>query len=372
MTKYTEIPIGELFQPVGGNPKFIQRYIEANPGKCPVYSASLVRPFGYVNRFDFEGEYLSWTMNGYAGYVSEIRGRFSVTRDRGIFLPRPGVTIPDLTYLRLAMEPVLTASAVGRRIDGKRNTYTKLYPESAAQVVIRLPVDNSGQLDHNLMSELGARYRRVELAKSEIKSVLEAMQRSIVTIGVPRAPVQTISLGGEWMKFITTKTCWTKTKYSKLDTGSPTDIPVYSAAREAVAFVEPKYPGQIPASPEYPVISFGANGDGSAGTNFIFHERPFYVSNDRTCLQVLDPDIDPWYVYFSLHGMKERYGFSHAFKATIRNLGAVTINVPSTKRGFDPKRQREMVEEFRSASEAKRLVQTQLEHVTAAQLNFLD
>src|SRR5262245_60533637 len=113
MKKYVELPIGDLFRPISGSAKFIQRFIEQNSGVYPVYSASLLRPFGHVNIYEFDGEYLSWTMNGYAGHVSEIKGKFSLTRDRGVFLPREGVEIPDLTYLRLAMEPSLTAAAVG-------------------------------------------------------------------------------------------------------------------------------------------------------------------------------------------------------------------------------------------------------------------
>lgn len=372
MIQYAEIPIGELFEPVGGNPKFVQRYIEAHPGQHAVYSASLIRPFGHVDEFDFEGHYLSWTMNGYGGHVSEIAGRFSITRDRGVFMPRPEVQVPDLTYLRLAMEPVLMAAAVGRRIDGKRNTYTKIYPESAAQALIQLPVDGSGRPDYNLMSTLGARYRRIESAKAEVQTVLEAMRRSVLTIGIPREPARTLSLGDDWMEFVTTKTGWTKTEYCKLDTGNPNDVPLYSAARGPVAFVKPKYPGQIAASPEHPVISFGANGDGSAGTNFVFHERPFYVSNDRTCLRVCAPKIEPRYVYFALDGMKERYGFGHAFKATIRNLGEVAFDIPATGNGFDRRRQQEMVEEFRAAAEAKQLVQAELERLSEARLNVAD
>lgn len=372
MTEYTEIPIGDLFVPISGSPKFIRRYIEAHPGEHPVFSASLLRPFGYIDEFQFEGTYLSWTMNGYAGHVSEIGGRFSLTRDRGVFIPRPDVKIPDLTYLRLAMEPALTAAAVGRRIDGKKNTYTKIYPESAAKVLIRLPIDRDGRFDYKRMSELAAQYRRIESAKAEVQAILEAMRRSIVSLETPREPVRTLTLGGEWMEFIQTKTGWTKTTYSKRDTGNLEDVPVYSAAKRPVAFVKHKYPGMITASPENPIISFGANGDGSAGTNFVFHERSFYVSNDRTCLRVLSPDIDPRYVYLALHGMKERYGFDHAFKATTRNLTLVTFDIPATRTGFDYRRQQEAIVEFRSADEAKRVVQDELARLSEVRVSLID
>jgi hypothetical protein len=372
MTDFVEVPIGELFKPISGSPKFIRSYIESNRGEYPVYSASLLRPFGYVAEYQFDGHYLSWTMNGYGGHVSEIRDKFSLTRDRGIFVPREGVQLPDLTYLRTVMEPSLKAAAVGRRIDGKLNTYTKIYPETAAQVHIRLPLDKSGRLDVGLMKKLGERYRRVEAARQEILALLEDMKKSSLAFGSALDDVESLSLGGDWMEFVSSKTGWTKTDYGKLDTRDPADIPLYTAARGPVAYVKVKHAGLIKATPAQPIISFAANGDGSAGTNFVFHEKPFYVSNDRTCLRVCDETIDPWYVYFALNGMKARYGFGHSFKATSRNLGEVSFNIPVKAKKFDLARQLEVVERFRTALEAKKLVQAELERVGEARLSIGD
>jgi hypothetical protein len=80
-------------------------------------------------------------------------------------------------------------------------------------------------------------------------------------------------------RFVTAKTGWAKAAWPKLSTGNERDIPLYSAARTPVAFVGKKEFGQIAikASDDEPLISFGANGDGSAGTNFnfVYHTRPF-------------------------------------------------------------------------------------------------
>ena len=372
MTDFVEISIGDLFKPISGNPKFVRSYIESNRGEFPVYSASLLPPFGYVAEYQFDGHYLSWTMNGYGGHVSEIKDKFSLTRDRGIFVPREGVQVPDLTYLRTVMEPSLKAAAVGRRIDGKLNTYTKIYPETASRVHIRLPLDESGQLDFELMAKLGERYRRVEAAREEISVLLEDMKKSLLAFGPTLDAVESLSLGGDWMEFISAKTGWTKADYSKFDTKDSADIPLYTAARGPVAHVKAKHPNLIRASAAEPVISFGANGDGSAGTNFVLHEKPFYVSNDRTCLRICDPAIDPWYVYFALNGMKARYGFGHSFKATSRNLSEVSFNVPVKAGRFDLTRQLDIVERFRTALSAKELVEAELERVGDARLSVSD
>lgn len=368
MNQYVSIPIGDFFTPVGGSAKYIRTFIDANPGIHPVYSASLRCPFGYVDHYCFDGRFLSWTMNGYGGHVSEINGKFSLTRDRGVFKPRTGVKIPDLTYLRFAMEPVLKAAAIGRRVDGKLNTYTKIYPDTAAQQQILLPVNASGELDFALMEKLGERYRKMESALTEIQTVLDALRRSSLGFGVAGAELKTLALGAEWMEFVSKKTGWTKAEYLKLDTGNIGDAPVYTAARGPVAFVSPVHEGLIEATPEEPVISFAANGDGSAGTNFVFHEVPFYVSNDRTCIRVLDENIDPWYVFFALDGIKIRFGFGHAYKATPRNLSEVTIGVPLKNGELDRETQVLEVKRFRVALKAKQKLQEELETVSSASI----
>lgn len=105
--------------------------------------------------------------------------------------------------------------------------------------------------------------------------------------------------------FVNTKTCWTKEFYTKADTGNLSDIPVYTATKNPVAHVKISNSALITPSPNNPIISFGANGDGSAGTNFVFHTKPFYVSNDRTCIKVVDKNISSEYVYYILRKYRE-------------------------------------------------------------------
>lgn len=91
MTEYVEIAIGDLFQAINGRAKFVKDYMDVHPGPHPVYSASLTKPFGYVDEFDYNGTFVTWVMNGYGGRVQEVTGQFSANRDRGVFVPRKGV-----------------------------------------------------------------------------------------------------------------------------------------------------------------------------------------------------------------------------------------------------------------------------------------
>jgi hypothetical protein len=182
VTTFVDVAIGELFDGQNGRAVFIKNYLDKHPGPYPVYSASLVKPFGYVDTFDYEGHMLTWVMNGYGGRVQEVSGKFSANRDRGVLVPRESVAVPDLTYLRYAMEPIFVASAVGRRVDGRKNDYTKLYPEEAMEQRIPVPVDEGGRHDYAKMKALGARLRRIEAAQAAVRRSLENVLAARVTI----------------------------------------------------------------------------------------------------------------------------------------------------------------------------------------------
>jgi hypothetical protein len=187
MTTFVDIAVGELFVGKNGHPKFVTDYVEKHPGEHPVYSASLERPFGRVDSFDFDadqfgGALLTWVMNGYGGRVQEISGKFSANRDRGVLVPRDGVKLPDLTYLRYAMEPVFVAAAVGRRVEGRKNDYTKIYPADAMAQRIPVPVNKIGHYDYAEMKRLGARLRRIEAAQAAVRVAVEEVLNARVTI----------------------------------------------------------------------------------------------------------------------------------------------------------------------------------------------
>lgn len=182
MTTFVDVGVGELFVGRNGKAIFVKDYLDEHPGEHRVYSASLEKPFGHVDTWDYDGTYLTWVMNGYGGRVQEVSGKFSANRDRGVLVPIDGIEVPDLTYLRYAIEPVFVAAAVGRRVEGRRNDYTKLYPQEAMAQRIPIPVDRKGNYDYKQMAELGAKLRRIEAAQEEVRRTLEEVLAARVTI----------------------------------------------------------------------------------------------------------------------------------------------------------------------------------------------
>ena len=167
--------------------------------------------------------------------------------------------------------------------------------------------------------------------------------------------------------YVTTHTRWREKDLRELLADDPDAAPVYRAAASAVAHVAPTYRNLIDASDESPLISFAANGDSSAGTNFIFHNRPFYVTGDRTVVRVENKCIDPRYVIYALRNMKAVHGFDHTHKAVPGNLAKVSLDVPLTDEGeWDLDAQREIVQRHQVILEVREL----LASTTAAVANY--
>lgn len=336
MTDYKEVAIGDLFEAQSGKPKYIRDYMDANPGDFPVYSASLARPFGFVDSFDYDGAYLTWVMNGYGGRVQQVEGRFAATRDRGVFVPRDDIEIPDLTYLRFAMEPGLVADAVGRRVDGRLNEYTKIYPDTAMAVLISLPVDAAGEYDVARMKEIGERLRKVELAQETVREAQAPLVRATFAIQVDE-PAMTISLGDEDYFQLTIGDRVLRSQHTE------TGVPVYSA-NALVPF------GVIERSNlsafDKPSLLWGI--DGNFDWNLIGAGQKFATTDHCGRLQVLDDRIDPEYVYSFLKATRRSYGFDRVFRASLKNMKAdVSVIVPLDE-NHEPslERQRQLSREF--------------------------
>ncbi len=75
------VKVGDLFD--SGRGRVISKSdIQQNQGKYPVYSSQTTDNgiFGYINSYDFEGEYLTWTTDGAnAGKVFYRKGKFNCT-----------------------------------------------------------------------------------------------------------------------------------------------------------------------------------------------------------------------------------------------------------------------------------------------------
>jgi len=102
-SKWNIIKIKDICE-IGRGRVINKKEIESNFGEFPVYSSQTSNNgiFGYLNTYDFEGEYATWTTDGiYAGSVFHRNGKFNCTNVCGTLKAKSGNI--NMQYLAFAL-----------------------------------------------------------------------------------------------------------------------------------------------------------------------------------------------------------------------------------------------------------------------------
>lgn len=176
---FKEVPIIEIFETKKGLSKYTKSYGQINKGEYPVYSASNIAPLTYINSYDYDGKYLTWATNGFAGYIKVIDEKFSANGDRGILVPK--INNIDLDYIKFILEPILRKLAKGRKGDNGGDEFTKVYPSMVESVIIKIPIIEDGNFDIETQKEISKKYLMIEQIKISIEEELTKIEKLMVS-----------------------------------------------------------------------------------------------------------------------------------------------------------------------------------------------
>jgi len=167
---FKAFPLISLFSIERGMGIYTKKYGNSNTGIYPVYSASNNAPLTYINTFDYEGTFLTWATNGFAGYIKVIDGQFSINADRGLLTPSNEKI--NINYVKYILEPILRTLAKGRKGEKGEDEFTKVYPSMLEDIQIKMPIDKDGIIDFVQQSVIASEYQKIEDIKSVIKNEL--------------------------------------------------------------------------------------------------------------------------------------------------------------------------------------------------------
>jgi hypothetical protein len=354
------VAVRELFAPVGGRSQFTQAYIDAHQGEYPVYSASLSGPFGYVDSYDYDGRFLTWCMNGYAGRVEIVDGKFSLTRDRGILIPLEDVATPDLTFLKYQLDPVLSELAVGRRVAGRLNKYTKIYSGTVKDVLVSLLTDSGGSLDYEAMRLAGEHERHIEQRHTTVKRMLETVQSADVVIPCPE-PFRVVSLGDKELFDLSIG------KRVLLSESTGEGIPVYSAnVNHIFGYTRTSNLTNF----DQDSLLWGI--DWVLNWNRIPEGQEFATTDHCGRLLIKNQEIDSEYLLWVLRSTRSSYGFDRVFRANLGNVKqVVTVPIPTNADGeYDLERQREIALQHKQINFLRETALTALSQVGLSRLDL--
>ncbi|MCY4160119.1 MAG: hypothetical protein OXF48_10950 [Bacteroidetes bacterium] len=90
----------------------------------------------------------------------------------------------------------------------------------------------------------------------------------------------------------------------------------------------------IDCSPDNILFSYASDGS-NAGSNFVLHDRPFYVTANRAVIEIVSKEIYPAFLLYGLRNMRTEYDFAWANKAGKGHImdKKVVISIPIKDNG---------------------------------------
>lgn len=169
--RWAEVKITDLFSPANGDSKYTKTWCKAHEGSYPIYSGNTSGEYGFIDEYQYDGEYLTWAKDGLAGYMMYHNGRFSLTGHRGILIKKDNRDDIDLMYLKYVLEPVFRANKKGREGDLGKNEYTTINSDMIKKITttIPIPLDENGEYDLMKQKELAGKYKQIDDIKNMLK-----------------------------------------------------------------------------------------------------------------------------------------------------------------------------------------------------------
>lgn len=172
--------ISDLFETKRGSARFTKTFCNKNKGDYPVLSSNTKDNFFKINSYVYDGNYITWSTDGLAGYIFVTNGKFSATDHRGILVPKEEIDIDnlDMDYLKYVIEPIFRKNIKGRMGHNGQNEYTSLKLNAVKKIEqkIPIPIDDEGKFDLLAQQEIARKYKKLYEVK---KGVCDKINRLI-------------------------------------------------------------------------------------------------------------------------------------------------------------------------------------------------
>jgi len=349
----------ELFDIKKGKGKYTKKYGNQNKGDYPVYSASNNNPLTFINTYDFDGRYLTWATNGFAGYIKIIDGKFSINADRALL--RPKNNLINIDYIKIFLEPQLRNLAKGRKGEKGKDEFTKVYPTMIVNIEIYLPIDDNRNIDIEKQQEIIDRYNVIQEIKNQVSEYREKIQEIKIEIK-DNYKFKTYPIGNIFNveKGLSKYT----NKYIKENSGK---YPVYSSQT-----VDKGVIGLI-NSYDYDTECLTWTTDGvHAGTIFYRNGKFSMTMHCGALIPKKGDQIYINYLYYYLKSNLKRYAVGEQNKrVTVNVIRKLTIDVPINKNGeFDIDAQKEIADKYQKIEEIKKIIDTELKKIEEIKIDY--
>ncbi|ATP59837.1 restriction endonuclease subunit S [Mesomycoplasma dispar] len=176
--KIQQFKLGDLFEIKRGNPKFTKEFISKNPGNFPVYSAATKNngELGRISTFEYDGNYITITTNGDAGYVFYRNGKFNMNSDCVLLnLKRQEFNLKFFYYILFSIVPKNRHENNGRPkmpTSTLKNIQIPVPPIEIQEKIAEI-LDNFTNLINTLKSENNIRNKQFSYYQKQFLSFLD-------------------------------------------------------------------------------------------------------------------------------------------------------------------------------------------------------
>lgn len=355
---YSTFKLKDLFSIERGKSKYTKKYGNQNKGEYPVYSASNNAPLTYINTFDFDGEYLTWATNGFAGYIKLLNGKFSFNADRGLLKPlRDNINI---IYVKNIIEPVLRGLAKGRKGEKGQDEFTKVYPSMIKNVEIQMPVDKDGSFDVDAQNELVDKIIFIGELKSRIKDYRKQIELLNVEI---KNDFKKKSFRMDMLFDIISGNSKLTRKYLDKNKG---EFVVYSANTKQNGVFG--YINNFDHNTE--CIQITTNGV-YAGTAFYRKKQKFSINGDARLLVKKEKTLDYNYLLNEIRNEFNLHNFNWENKPTVAKVKPIKISIPIKPNGeYDIQVQNKIAVKYQKIQLIKDRIIEELDKMLDIDVNF--
>lgn len=172
--RYKEVKLVKLYDFVKGTNRINKKVINQNKGKYPVYSGSKINDglMGYINFYDFDGEFIRIITVGKAGDTTIINGKFSLSQNNGVLVSKNEIETENILneYLKIILLIRLKNKAKGTDTGNKQQSLTN---KQILNTTVNIPINKYGNYDIEKQKEIVKKYEIVEEKKKEIKEKLD-------------------------------------------------------------------------------------------------------------------------------------------------------------------------------------------------------
>lgn len=356
--EFKEILISEIFTTKKGLSKYTKTYGQSNKGEYPVYSGSNIAPIMFIDTYDYDGKYLSWVVDGFAGYMKVLNGKFSATGHKGILTKKINNIDIDIDYVKFMLEPILRELAKGRKGDKGRGEYTNVSPSVVENAIISIPTLPNGDFDLEAQQAVVERYNVVNDLKTKTKEYELLLKELTITVENDATQSKDVLIS-EIFDIKKGLSKYTK-NYGQLNKG---EYPVYSASNIApLTFIDSfDYDGKY--------LTWATNG--FAGYIKVLDDR-FSINGDRGVLIPKTDKIDIDYIKFILEPIlrelaKGRKGdkggdeFTKVYPSMVENVSIAIPTLPDED--FDIQAQKTIAEKYNKIEEIKSLLLSELKKI---------